>query len=1507
MNQKGILEGLQGPNEHLKRQYLIAAIWDLETTKLVVTTATSQGLGDEMDEPMQDVCTDPIKDGAEETQYVSVEIDTQATDGYDDALLDEEVLKQTSDIALRSPPVSNPGPRYTVPLDQDEPAMDFRFAKAAHNTPIFRPAKPNACATTAPSSSGLNPPSEICGGAYEKSRPNNTTNEPLAIGEAKEFTPTTIENNEAGLMVEVGPSQRPALKQKDSNARCSTNIPSRQQKRGVSFATGSINNGRQHIQSLRPQQTRQPTSTPPPFPDIQSQTKKRRGSAIARIPQHQPPFPSQKEHLKSGLSEPYVHQSSTTQSGSMTSTFEEQALVQEGVLQQKEAVSLCTAVDHEFKVGQVSEQYLPASSHAPPFASKSETRAHTPTATSNRNYEQSNSHTLFNTVADQTRRASICSKDNDRIGKLVAANMPFPEATYPASPRSDYAQIMHEKSRPMLANKSGRKRKSGAVDPYVNLQNKAQISPKRPLKEGKPKDSTDGRGATTQPLDGGSNSGETSDSSDELHQSIQAYMEKGKQKLFDQMQEKDAKINEVSKKNEDYKENINELERTNASLSERFAAMREEADALNERIISQLEEYKSLADFVTQNKSQTADCQHEVENMRTSLTEANNRLEGLQLHQKKSRAELMEVRVLAISQMESLESLREDRDKCKAELQQEREQSVLLQKELHAQHQEIGLKDTIKDLLDGHCLGVTDRLSEAISNTDKENQSRLSDCLRLLESTTGKPPQAPKEVLEMKGLVETLSTSISDRLQSADDGSDALRNAGTEVMEALKARVETLFEVQNSKKELDERISSLQVANARLEVATRGHEERILELQTQLTAKESELDRCRAESNVKSEWNRTQLDDRQKELDKCRENLTTREDELRKAQAKIEAGSVSQNELTILQATHAKTASELADVTKNMRGCEVALAEQGEMASTMQAQNTDLEERLESAEQKVVDVERELSQFKASASESLKKQRMEAETDRRKSLESEKRSHVQKASNLQRLRVEAEAMAEGLKAESKKLKEDVKKKEQLILALEAEKTTLEGKSKEQTERLAQLEKGSISQVAEYHSLIEALKSTAFDITQLETKLKQNEEKAVAESRMVNGITESVGGIIRQYVAVMSRLESYERIEAKVQDYCRKSGISFEANALDAILEILAGFKSRSPVARIPSRNNSIDNGTAALHVSNGQPASFTPKVVRLQVPNSPEILDSQMLCPPSSSPLPRRGVRSIAPQRGPANATLSVKESFETTTRKFTTEVTRFRASRTTKESEDARRNSPLHGLEIEDSQDKGGKSACSPSCSSLSELNDSDFDEIDDCYMLASGRPGNEKGREEETARGQRPTAAPKKAEPKMQANKPLKGCLKKTTPRNDSADDKSMLSNDTIKTPLSDPTSMKPSTGRQISKARLASLSEAHDSSKMLPPNNNPIRGGGTPRSDSKQSITSLQSESSVSKFNLRKRTMCSVSSGMKSEPPTKQVRLSLPGRDFHAVSPFVPESIKRRESSGPSLESQ
>lgn len=121
---------------------------------------------------MQDFCADPIKNGSEETQYVSVEIDTQATDGYDDALLDKDLFKQISNVGPKALPVPNPEPRYAVPLDQDEPVMDFKFAKPAHTTPIFRPARPSANATRVPSRGGPNPSSEICSGTQEPHRKN---------------------------------------------------------------------------------------------------------------------------------------------------------------------------------------------------------------------------------------------------------------------------------------------------------------------------------------------------------------------------------------------------------------------------------------------------------------------------------------------------------------------------------------------------------------------------------------------------------------------------------------------------------------------------------------------------------------------------------------------------------------------------------------------------------------------------------------------------------------------------------------------------------------------------------------------------------------------------------------------------------------------------------------------------------------------------------------------------------------------------------------------------------------------------------------------------------------------------------------------------------------------------------------------------------------------------------------------------------------------------------------
>ncbi|KFY42132.1 hypothetical protein V494_02583 [Pseudogymnoascus sp. VKM F-4513 (FW-928)] len=1439
-----------------------------------------------MDYPMQDSCAALAKDGAEETQYVSVEIDTQATDGYDDALLASEASKKIADITPRAPSTSKPGPWYTVPPEQDEPAVTFTFAKPAHKTPIFKPIKPGADATTAPPPSNLNSFPEICNSTQEQSHSSNSTNEVFPSGGDKAPSEPAI-GDEEELVAGIGTGQRPALRQKDPNVRRSTNIPTKQQKRGVSFASGLINNDRQSIQSLMPQKT-QFTSTPLPFAGIQPQAKKRRTTPIPRTLQQQSLVSMQKESRPD--------RPSSAQSGSLSSLFEDQTPVQNEVLQLKQEAPLRADVDDDLDAGQVSEQYFQFPGHLPPTGPLLNTRAHSPTASSSGGYEPLSSHIPAKSAAKKTRRATVYPKVNDRIRKLSATNMPFPDVTYPAHPHPDNGQSTPEIDRRTQANKSG-------IGHKKNVQ--ARTNSECSVEGIDVRDWADGGGYAIQRRESASYSGETSNFSTELHQSIEAYLEKGKQSLLEQIQEKDAKINEVSKKNKDYAENINELTRTNASLCEGLSTMREKANALSESVKLQLEECKSLGEFVIKHKAETAELRQEVENMKTSLQEARNGLEGLELHQQNSKASLKEATLLAKSQIKSSESLQQKLEMYQVQVQQERDKSKLLQKELQAQHQEKRLKEIVKDLLDSHCLSITDKLiihegklSEAIGNAERENQNRLSECLKLLESATEKSPQTPKEVLEMKSLIETLSTSISDRLQSADDGAEDLRNAGTEVMEALKARVETLFEVQDAQKGLEERISTLQVANARLEVATRGYKERVLHLQTQLTAKESEIERCRAESNQKSEWNQTQFDNEQKELEKCRKQLATRDDELQKARAMVEAGSVAQIELTILQETHAKAVDDLEEATKNLTDCQATLAKQDKVVSTIQAQNTDLQERLSFAQQKAIDVGRELSRFKASANESLKRQRAEAETHREKSVESERRSHVQKVSNLQRLRGEAEAMVKELKAEIAKTKEDVEKKEQAILALKTEKSTLEDENKKQAERLAHPDQGSISQLAELRSLAEDLKSNGLNISQVKAELARNEESSAAASQIHQAL-------ISEHTAVKSRLEAYERVEAKVEEYCQKSGKSFEGDAADAILQILASFENLTGVfPGTTLQENSAENGTARSRTRNGQATSSTNTITRRQAPNSPEILDSQMPSAPSSSPLPRQGVRSIAQQRGavPSKATLHPQGS---------PEETEFREPRTTKDPKDGHSDSPFFRLEIEDSQDKRHKSARSPSYSSLTELDSDDFDQIGDCLEVSSNHPEDKKGSGEATARGQRPAEVadlkPPKARlhrpaAKLQAKMPLKGCLKKTAPRNDLVDDNTLPSDAVEATPLH-LTSMGPYTRPQASKARLASIPKVHDQSKKLFPDNNIIRGGITPRLDSQQS-TPMQSESSASRPNARKRTIASIANGVEHEVLAKQPRLSIPGREFQAVGPFVPEARKTRASTRQSL---
>lgn len=361
---------------------------------------------------------------------------------------------------------------------------------------------------------------------------------------------------------------------------------------------------------------------------------------MARIPHQQPLISSQKECPSSLKGEPYSRQPSTTQPGQSPSEIEEQAPGQIGVLQQKEAVSMYADVENDLNVdhGHISERQAADPRHGTPFDPPSEMRAHSPATTSDGKYDQLRSRKVPKSVINQTRRASISPKVIGWVSKVPDKKMPFPEATYPASPQPNNGQRMHEIGRPMLGDKPGQKGHSRGASPSVNLQSNAQTSPRWSREVGHSNNLPDSHGSITQPQE--------DDLSDDLHQIIRTREEKVRRKISEEMseqiREKDVKINEVSKKNEYYEANINKLTKINTLLSEQFAAVGGRADALKELLNLQLDGHRSFKDSVTE-------CKQEAEHLKASLVEANSRLEGLQLYHQSSKVKLEETKALAIT------------------------------------------------------------------------------------------------------------------------------------------------------------------------------------------------------------------------------------------------------------------------------------------------------------------------------------------------------------------------------------------------------------------------------------------------------------------------------------------------------------------------------------------------------------------------------------------------------------------------------------------------------------------------------------------------------------------------------------------------------------------------------------------------------------------------------------------------------------------------------------------
>lgn len=857
------------------------------------------------------------------------------------------------------------------------------------------------------------------------------------------------------------------------------------------------------------------------------------------------------------------------------------------------------------------------------------------------------------------------------------------------------------------------------------------------------------------------------------------------------------------------------------------------------------------------------------------------------------------------------------------DLQGERETNANLKKQLDEAFS-VGFKSALDDHRADIYAKLTTHeceLKKAIKNAEGETEQTLIGYLEQLglmnatmkemmkhtmeEAINESEPKVPKEIADILDLVKTLSTSIEERLQSADNGSDSLKKAGGEVLETLKTQIESMLVVQDAQKELNDRISSLQVANARLEETIRSHAGSIGELQAQ-------------------------LNDRQQELENCQRQLRLKTDELQQVQAKVHNDAGLQDELNSLQAANDKANGDRADVIEKLENVRAILQKEAEKSHSLQVQKAVLEECLQSAEAKVLCGEKQLVQHKAKIAEELEKQRIKMEEDKRMSLKREQENHVQKIS--------------GQKKKLEKLQSDFEEQKEVaegclnsISELHAQIAILKNTNSEQAAKLTQFEDQSSCNLTEYESLLEAMQSRNLEISQIKASLKEHDESFLSKSQTFHDIENTVEGLAPAYRALQSRLAHYEQIEGEVRDYSQKLGISIDGETVEGFMEKVASinvpvavkYQSRSTstdddLAQHPdnielmnisfnkghsvpcrAQSSATDHPKQNLEVSTLNEAQ-SEKEKSVQVPRSPAVLDSQASYVPSPSPIQTmRQTRRVAQRRSGVQPPAKAFQNSTTEVTEVTTKVTTVRESRTVHGSQNVRLrppeqscHTPIPGSVVEDSQDVNRF---------VSDINDSPMTDISPVVDFIGDNPkgdhsqvlnrqrSTKRSNVEKIGQSNQKTSIPSNDWSKPQGGKPLKSILKRPAPRND----------DEVKNgihALRDPTIAPPALQKQQTKPThprrgLASVSSGLSFSKSLSSNNS-LRYGKSeevtePNSPS-QSVQdgglddiSRNSPANTSRQSRRKRSIPSISSSALSEPSAKRSRLSMPYQNKSSAS--------------------
>ena len=678
-------------------------------------------------------------------------------------------------------------------------------------------------------------------------------------------------------------------------------------------------------------------------------------------------------------------------------------------------------------------------------------------------------------------------------------------------------------------------------------------------------------------------------------------IDQAKNMMVAQVQQKDlelgelkAEVNRLEQTVEVLKGNVNKLEGDKAKLR---GIMQKKCSSLQEKVGELLKDHQAVGHFVEKTSMDIAKFNKYREKSGSVFKAAISNYSDLQLHQKKTMEAIQETRLRVANDISDLtKAHNHESGIVLRDLQAEKKKVADLEKVLDAEKEKVknlenrlqsGVNDDIKALLEKQnetfAAKIESNGRELLGSFDAKQEERsasLKDYLKTLQTYKEHETEASKTIAELLSQIAALSANVSQAMKLKDETFHGLQNAGEEILNTIKEKVESISEVQSHQAELSSRVLLLETTKINLESLLKAEEKSKLEVETQLRSKtlqiEQNLEQLRLkdqhvqalQSSLQQETQRMQ-----QEAGKLRSTLAAVNEEvlkLKESSAKLQ----EDNENLLMQVSCFKNESE--SVSERLRTLQEAVCQTSETLKASENEKARLLIRAQAAERKGAEVQAKFSEYAANAIERFKEQELNAE----KQL-AEQVAHSKQQLEAQRIKMDEErrrAVREGRQgalaelSTLKKLFENLKAEKLTLedsIAVDSEKDELRTEISRILKEKAGMERSHASEKQKYQR---AFISQSSEIQSMKELIQQSARHLTSVGEQVNQLENLSRSFSEGYEKLEASLVHHEDVELKIRAYCQAQG--WDYNDMD-----VSSFLSRFTKKAVEAYRHSLTSSS----------------------------------------------------------------------------------------------------------------------------------------------------------------------------------------------------------------------------------------------------------------------------------------------------------------------------------------